>query len=310
MTESPTGWYQDDDDPSLARWWDGERWTEHTISLGDDMIDSDPLGWGLEEEPIDDPEDFQNLSKEDLFPDLEETLLVPQPPSKTRFPRPIEGLPVPAATSAPRATHPDDEGDQGVRAEDPTAAFAGLAGLAALRDDEELPFGGSDSPWVEGPPAHRRTAAAGGGLADRMADWPLSSRVGAAILVILVVVGLAVGGFALLHNTSNGSNNASSTSTSSSTTQVTFAPLGSGTTPPTFDSTTTTTSESSSTTTSSPGRTTPTTAPRTTTTTRRTTTTTAVTTTTAAPTTTTTPTTTSTTEPTTDGGTGGPTTGG
>ena len=27
---SPPGWHQDPDDPSLLRWWDGSRWTEHT----------------------------------------------------------------------------------------------------------------------------------------------------------------------------------------------------------------------------------------------------------------------------------------
>src|SRR3954447_15948017 len=27
---APAGWYQDGRDPSLMRWWDGTKWTDHT----------------------------------------------------------------------------------------------------------------------------------------------------------------------------------------------------------------------------------------------------------------------------------------
>jgi hypothetical protein len=32
--ETPAGWYPDTGDPSLLRWWDGERWTDRTRPLG------------------------------------------------------------------------------------------------------------------------------------------------------------------------------------------------------------------------------------------------------------------------------------
>ncbi len=44
MSQSAPGWYQDHDDPRLARWWDGERWTEHTLVL-------DEQDWSTEPEP-------------------------------------------------------------------------------------------------------------------------------------------------------------------------------------------------------------------------------------------------------------------
>lgn len=30
MTTTPAGWYQDPQDPSLQRYWDGSTWTQHT----------------------------------------------------------------------------------------------------------------------------------------------------------------------------------------------------------------------------------------------------------------------------------------
>lgn len=44
MSQSAPGWYQDHDDPRLARWWDGERWTEHTLVL-------DEQDWSTEPDP-------------------------------------------------------------------------------------------------------------------------------------------------------------------------------------------------------------------------------------------------------------------
>jgi hypothetical protein len=304
VTESPTGWYQDDEDPTLARWWDGERWTEHTIALGDDMAgEGDQLAWSAAEFEIDAPDDYQNLAAEDLFPDLDETLLSPVPPSRTRFPRPIEGLPVPPGTAADAAEEegavpaPELDGDGGEL--DPTAAFLGLGGLGALGDDEALPFG-PDATVVA--PAHRRREE---GFADRAGRWPLSSGVAAAVVAVLVVAAAAVGSYLIFHDSSNGTKDASTTS-SSSTTQVTFVPLSPGstdTTATTLEPTSTTASNGVTTTTAR--RSTTTTRPQGTTTTTRPTSTTASTTTTTTPTSTSSSTTTS--EPAT---TGGPTTGG
>lgn len=44
MSQSAPGWYQDHDDPRLARWWDGDRWTEHTLVL-------DEQDWSTEPDP-------------------------------------------------------------------------------------------------------------------------------------------------------------------------------------------------------------------------------------------------------------------
>ena len=30
MTTTPQGWYQDPNDESIVRWWDGQQWTSHT----------------------------------------------------------------------------------------------------------------------------------------------------------------------------------------------------------------------------------------------------------------------------------------
>jgi hypothetical protein len=240
VTESPTGWYQDDDDPTLARWWDGERWTEHTIALGDDMAGAaDPLGWPEDEEQIDAPDDYQNLAAEELFPDLEETLLAPAPPSRTRFPRPIEGLPVPGGAD-------EDAVDESLalgRFEeespvlDPTTAFLGLGALGALSEDDDLPFGPDAT--VAGP-AHRRRDD---GFAERAGRWPLSSGLAAALVAVLVIAAAAVGSYVIFHNSGSDKKDASTTSTS--TTQVTFIPLSPGST-----DTTSTTLESTSTTSS------------------------------------------------------------
>jgi cell division septation protein DedD len=292
VTESPTGWYQDDDDPTLARWWDGERWTEHTIALGDDMAGpSEPLGWSASDFEIDAPDAYQHMAAEDLFPDMDETLLAPVPPSRSRFPRPIEGLPVPGVEGADVAEGAP-AADEDAGALDPTAAFFGLGAIGALGDDEDLPFG-PDATGVS--PAHRRRDDGFGEPAGR---WPLSSGVGAAVVAVLVVAAAAIGSYVVFHDSSDGKKDASTTS-SSSTTQVTFLPLSPGIT----DTTAVTSTTVQSTSTSTNGATT-TTVRRTTTTTRPATTTTApATTTTTAPTTTTTAATTTTTE---SGTTGGP----
>src|SRR5690606_36462579 len=40
--ETPPGWYEDQDDPTLARWWDGERWTEHTLVIAEQVPNVQP----------------------------------------------------------------------------------------------------------------------------------------------------------------------------------------------------------------------------------------------------------------------------
>jgi hypothetical protein len=42
MTDGTPGWYLDRDDPSLARWHDGEDWTEHTLVIADQEPGSEP----------------------------------------------------------------------------------------------------------------------------------------------------------------------------------------------------------------------------------------------------------------------------
>jgi hypothetical protein len=42
VSQSAPGWYQDHDDPRLARWWDGERWTEHTLVLEEQDWSTEP----------------------------------------------------------------------------------------------------------------------------------------------------------------------------------------------------------------------------------------------------------------------------
>jgi hypothetical protein len=311
VSESPTGWYQDDEDPALARWWDGEQWTEHTMAVGPDLADAppppgeEPDGWlGWDDDPVDAPEDYHQLAEEELFPALDEPADVPGA-GRTRFPMPGERVPIGSRAVDPG---PEASGEDTEAVLDPTAAFAASLSGGFADDEGDLPFG----PDAAGPtmitpgelfPAHRRSNES---LADRLGRWPLSSRVGASVLALLVIVALAAGAIALLHHSS--SNQATTgTSTTSSTTAVTFAPLGGGAPTPTIDTSTTTTAATTS---SSQVSSTSTTVRRTTTTTRPASTTT----TTAATTTTTAPTTTTTTAPTTTttgvGTTGGPTTGG
>ena len=46
MTDGSPGWFRDPSDASLARWHDGERWTEHTLVIADQTP-------GVEPEPPD-----------------------------------------------------------------------------------------------------------------------------------------------------------------------------------------------------------------------------------------------------------------
>ncbi len=42
MTDGTAGWFRDPNDPALARWHDGERWTEHTLTIADQAPGSEP----------------------------------------------------------------------------------------------------------------------------------------------------------------------------------------------------------------------------------------------------------------------------
>jgi hypothetical protein len=42
MTDGTAGWFRDPNDPALARWHDGDRWTEHTLTIADQAPGSEP----------------------------------------------------------------------------------------------------------------------------------------------------------------------------------------------------------------------------------------------------------------------------
>lgn len=42
MTDGTAGWFRDPNDPALARWHDGDRWTEHTLVIADQAPGSEP----------------------------------------------------------------------------------------------------------------------------------------------------------------------------------------------------------------------------------------------------------------------------
>lgn len=42
MTDGTAGWFRDPNDPALARWHDGDRWTEHTLVIADQTPGSEP----------------------------------------------------------------------------------------------------------------------------------------------------------------------------------------------------------------------------------------------------------------------------
>jgi hypothetical protein len=72
MTDGSPGWFRDPSDPALARWHDGQRWTEHTLVIADQTP-------GVEPEP----------------PDMgEDTVATPIIASEPEFhiPRPARGL--------------------------------------------------------------------------------------------------------------------------------------------------------------------------------------------------------------------------
>jgi hypothetical protein len=257
VSETPTGWYQDDEDPSLARWWDGERWTEHTMAVPPSA------------EPVDGPSIFASSAEAPA----------PAPPiiSSTRFPLP--------GGVVPSDFEPVTEAQ-------PIAPFEPMEDDHPFFSPEQTPDAGQyRGDWLGAAvPAHRRPDDGDrpNDFASRVRAWPVWARIGMPVLAIALIAGLAVAAASSMGSSGNSNANTGGSSSSSSTTAVTFLPLGTAVPTPTLDSSTTTsTSLDVSTSATAP--------PRTTTTTRPATTTTAPTTTTTAPTTTTTVETTTTT---------------
>ena len=108
MNQSPMGWYEDDDAPGLARWWDGDRWTEHTM-----VIPADQAGMAADAPTAVTPALGDDLDDEDVLHHFSRPADgEPLPPrtGPTRFPRVDEPIP---ATAAARAAAPLDLTDVG-----------------------------------------------------------------------------------------------------------------------------------------------------------------------------------------------------
>jgi hypothetical protein len=192
VSQSAPGWYQDHDDPQLARWWDGERWTEHTLVL-------DEQDWSTEPEP-----------PATRFPveDAGATAVEPVPADGGLGDDVYAPIRDPWGEEAPAAADPATTAWQQAE-HDPwaTGAATGVAAAAASGWDDD---GGYRWPGEDpGPRA---------GLADRVRDWPTWAKV-AVPLAILAVLLLAIA----LAGALGGDD--SPTSTSSSTTSS-IASLG------------------------------------------------------------------------------------
>ena len=184
MSQSAPGWYQDHDDPRLARWWDGERWTEHTLVL-------DEQDWSTEPAP---------------------------PQTGTRFPTPSTGE-VPVVETLPEGGFEEDIyapirdpwGEEEVAEEVAPTAWsspdevwgAGVASTIAANpawDD-----GGTDISWTQ----DGRRGGPGG-----VAGWPTWAKVGLPLGVLALVLLLAGVTGALGGDDDGGTTTTSSTSSS------------------------------------------------------------------------------------------------
>ena len=259
------GWYEDDDAPGLARWWDGDRWTEHTMAIPAgvpaDVADEAPAEAlpAVTATPTDDAEDdlrYFSLPADDGAP-------LPPRTGPTRFPRTDDAIALAAAASA---------------SADPTEVGTFDMGPFGELDDSENPFFAADpavEPGVYRPdwlgvetPSHRRRDAAGGGsgdgFAERFRSWPRWAQIALPVLAIALMVGLALAAVRSSGSGTPGKNADTSDATfappSSTTTAVTFVPLG----PPSTVVDTSTTSIPASTTSTTARHTTVTKAPTTT----------------------------------------------
>jgi hypothetical protein len=191
VSESPTGWYQDDDDPSLARWWDGEQWTEHTMVLP-----------GSAPAFLDEPEDG----------DVEDLPYFPAA-GRTRFPLPGEE---PAQDGPPTMALPP--------------LLLGLHDLDADAEDNPflpgapMPAGLYRDDRLDAELASDARREDGNAVARRFRAWPLWGRIVVPGLAVAVLVALGVGAIRSMGD--DGDTKTTDTTVSSSTTQVTFIPLG------------------------------------------------------------------------------------
>jgi hypothetical protein len=180
VSQSAPGWYQDHDDPRLARWWDGERWTEHTLVL-------DEQDWSTEPAP---------------------------PQTGTRFPTPSTGE-VPVVETVPEAGFEEDIyapirdpwGEDEVPDEVATTAWSspdevwGAGGTAAIATNPAWDNSGTDTSWTE----DGRRGPGG------VAGWPSWAKVAVPLGVLALVLLLASVTGAFGGNDDNGTTTTSST---------------------------------------------------------------------------------------------------
>jgi hypothetical protein len=184
VSQSAPGWYQDHDDPRLARWWDGDRWTEHTLVL-------DEQDWSTEPDP---------------------------PQTGTRFPTPSTGE-VPVVEPVPEGGFEEDIyapirdpwGEEEVAADPVTTAWSepdgvwGAGGTAAIAANPGWDDGGVDTSWAD----VGRTRPRG------VQSWPTWAKAAVPIGVLVAVL-LLLGVAGAL----DGGDDGTTTTSSTSTTQV------------------------------------------------------------------------------------------
>jgi hypothetical protein len=96
---TPPGWYEDEHDPALARWWDGDRWTDHTLVIADQVPNVQPPpppGFGQapgSQAFLEDEEEWTQLGDDDPFGQIQE------PPTAAYEREPEIVAPAAAATS-------------------------------------------------------------------------------------------------------------------------------------------------------------------------------------------------------------------
>ncbi len=168
MSQSAPGWYQDHDDPRLARWWDGEHWTEHTLVLADQ-------DWSTEPAP---PTDAGTRFPVDPSQD---TAVESAPPA--RYEEDIY-----APIRDPWGDEPDEPAEPATTAwtgsdtEWSGAAAGAAAGAGVGLGASDLSTGWDDERWPTGSSRRR------GGLADSVQTWPSWARVAVPLAVVLVIV--------------------------------------------------------------------------------------------------------------------------
>ncbi len=163
------GWYEDDEDERLARWWDGAAWTRHTVVIADQVTGEEPPpptgAWTRFPVPTP-PPDEGAWAEEDEWADDDLPYLDPHEDEAIR---PIEP---PAAWPPVRE---QDDWD--------TYGTFGLPRFQRPRDEQTAD--------------RTRRAGAPGSLADRVRDLPTWARVAAPVLAVLIAVGAVASAGAL-----------------------------------------------------------------------------------------------------------------